>query len=659
MANNFLTTDALLNAITFHSIDTGNGIQLSQVVLSDVTGTPLSSTNKLIVDNSGVVQPISASALPLPVGASTSVKQPALGVAGTPSVDVLTVQGVTNMTPLLVTLTNGSIGGSVTFPTGSAGTANASALTIQGIANMTPIRIDGTATVQPVSAASLPLPTGASTAAKQPALGVAGTPSADILTVQGATNMTALKVDGSAVVQPVSLATVGISGTLPAFAAIPTVNLGTIGGAATGALQSAGNTILSGILTAIGSQRSETLWTDNTTAVYIRNDASGTISWTDVTGAFVSPPGTGSRPLVSGGSSSITVDRTSFQATSALVNAYAVGDLIDHLVTSDPTVGTILGHYWINVTQETKLLAAPVAATISPIPVGQSTAANQAVQITSLAAIASSVALSSTAALQTTGNTSLAQIVTGQTSALTANGTALALLHTDLTGTIKTAPQSNAPRVSATGSLANPGDTIQLAVDGMNTVIVQITAGSWIGTLSFLASVDNAATWFAINMDPFNGGKPVPSATVGGQWTLACGGLTHLRVLATSLINAVAPIVIAASTGIKAVRVGVATGNPVPTISSGSTGTDYSVNPATIPMSGLALLITIPVNLLRYGFGIQNQAATQMQIVRDDGAGANQTTILLPAGNTYTSSAFKGRIRIYGAAGSQVSAYED
>lgn len=57
---------------------------------------------------------------------------------------------------------------------------------------------------QPVSAASLPLPSGAATAAKQPALGTAGTASADVLTVQGVTSMTALKVDGSAVTQPVS-----------------------------------------------------------------------------------------------------------------------------------------------------------------------------------------------------------------------------------------------------------------------------------------------------------------------------------------------------------------------------------------------------------------------------------------------------------------------
>lgn len=40
----------------------------------------------------------------LPTGASTSAKQPALGTAGTASTDVITVQGIASMTPILATL---------------------------------------------------------------------------------------------------------------------------------------------------------------------------------------------------------------------------------------------------------------------------------------------------------------------------------------------------------------------------------------------------------------------------------------------------------------------------------------------------------------------------------------------------------------------------
>lgn len=226
------------------------------VNLRSAGGTELATAGApLRVDPTGTTtQPISAAALPLPAGAATSAKQPALGTAGSPSADVLTVQGVTSMTPLK---TDGS---GVTQPISGTITANA-----------------GTGTFA-ISASSLPLPTGAATSAlqttgnasiasidtKTPALvsgrvpvdgsgvtqpisgtvtaneggapwtvtgtGTAGSAATGVLTVQGIASMTALKVDGSAVTQPVSAAS------LP----LPT-------GAATSALQTTGNTSLGSI----------------------------------------------------------------------------------------------------------------------------------------------------------------------------------------------------------------------------------------------------------------------------------------------------------------------------------------------------------------------------------------------------------------------------
>lgn len=60
-------------------------------------------------------------------------------------------------------------------------------------------------------------------------------------------NVKATLQAGSAVIGSISNTSFGISGTLPAFADIPTFNLGTIGGAATAALQTTGNTSLSAI----------------------------------------------------------------------------------------------------------------------------------------------------------------------------------------------------------------------------------------------------------------------------------------------------------------------------------------------------------------------------------------------------------------------------
>lgn len=79
--------------------------------------------------------------------------------------------------------------------------------------NSTAVKVDGSAVTQPVSASSLPLPTGASTSAKQPALGTAGTASSDVLTVQGITSMTPLKTDGSGTTQPVSGSVTANAGT--------------------------------------------------------------------------------------------------------------------------------------------------------------------------------------------------------------------------------------------------------------------------------------------------------------------------------------------------------------------------------------------------------------------------------------------------------------
>lgn len=97
--------------------------------LSSIDGKlPALVSSRVPVDPSGVTSPVSVASLPLPSGAATAAKQPALGTAGTASADVLTVQGITSMTPL---------------------------------------KVDGSGVAQPISAASLPLPSGASTLAEQ------------------------------------------------------------------------------------------------------------------------------------------------------------------------------------------------------------------------------------------------------------------------------------------------------------------------------------------------------------------------------------------------------------------------------------------------------------------------------------------------------------
>jgi len=173
------------------------------------TKTPALVTGRVPVDGSGVTQPVSAAALPLPTGASTSAAQttgnnslssidgktPALGaalVAASVPVNIASNQTV----PVSVV--------SLPLPSGAATSANQST----EIASLASIDSKVTAcNTGAVVVASSALPTGAATSAKQPALGVAGTASSDVITVQGKAGMTPLDVTVGSIALPTGAST--------------------------------------------------------------------------------------------------------------------------------------------------------------------------------------------------------------------------------------------------------------------------------------------------------------------------------------------------------------------------------------------------------------------------------------------------------------------
>ncbi len=77
------------------SFASGAAISASPIQSQPVTGTFWQAT-----------QPISAATLPLSTGAATAVKQPALGTAGSPSADVISIQGEVGMIPVVSSLGN-------------------------------------------------------------------------------------------------------------------------------------------------------------------------------------------------------------------------------------------------------------------------------------------------------------------------------------------------------------------------------------------------------------------------------------------------------------------------------------------------------------------------------------------------------------------------
>lgn len=134
MANNIVVKDANGNDVTVQSTDNAS-VQLPahQIVSSDgANALDISVGGAAKVDGSAVTQPISGTVsisgsvtvsgtvaatqsgtwnitnisgtISLPTGAATAAKQPALGTAGSASSDVITVQGIGSMTPILTTL---------------------------------------------------------------------------------------------------------------------------------------------------------------------------------------------------------------------------------------------------------------------------------------------------------------------------------------------------------------------------------------------------------------------------------------------------------------------------------------------------------------------------------------------------------------------------
>jgi len=172
--------------------------------------------------------------------ASIDLKVPALGQAlAADSVPiVLTSSQLSTLTPLSSITATQTTGTNLhTVVDSGTITANAGTGTFAVDASGHTVPVSGTfwQATQPISAASLPLPTGAATSANQ----------STIITALGSP----FQFGGS-----IGNSSFGISGTLPSYAATPTFNLGTLNGAATASLQTTGNSSLSTIATNIPAQ---------------------------------------------------------------------------------------------------------------------------------------------------------------------------------------------------------------------------------------------------------------------------------------------------------------------------------------------------------------------------------------------------------------------
>lgn len=211
------------------NIGTTGGLGLD-TSLQTLIGKFTDTANGLKVEGSAVTQPVSASSLPLPTGAATdahltnvqsapgtsattaqTIQGSASGVpvpvsgtltttpSGTQNVNVTQVNGSTVSTAASGTQKVGIVGNTGSALDSAAGTSNGQVLSVQGNASGVAL---------PVSASSLPLPTGASTATNQTNVqSTPGTSAATAVTVQGSSSGVALPVSASSLPLPIGAAT--------------------------------------------------------------------------------------------------------------------------------------------------------------------------------------------------------------------------------------------------------------------------------------------------------------------------------------------------------------------------------------------------------------------------------------------------------------------
>lgn len=143
-------------AATSAKQDTGNTSLASIDTKTPALGQALAAASAPVILPSATITTLTPPAAI--TGFATAVKQPALGTAGTPSADVITVQGSASGTAIPVSIASipsHAVTNAGTFATQSA---QSGTWTVQpgNTANTTAWKVDGSAVTQPVSIASVP-----------------------------------------------------------------------------------------------------------------------------------------------------------------------------------------------------------------------------------------------------------------------------------------------------------------------------------------------------------------------------------------------------------------------------------------------------------------------------------------------------------------------
>jgi hypothetical protein len=386
----------------------------------NLQGLKVNSSQALTVDGSSVTQPVSATSLPLPAGASTSALQSSLITAlGSPF----------------------QAGGSIGNTSFACTQASGSSLHVDVDNFPSSQAVTGTfwQTTQPVSAASLPLPTGASTSALQ----TTGNTTLSTISGQLPTTLGAKTTTNSIAVNIASDQTVPVSGTITTS---PNVNMHDGSGTAINSTSNALNVSVENASIPVTGTFFQATQPVSASALPLPTGASTSALQTTGNTLLTTVNTTLGSPFQAGGS----IANTTFASTQS--GAWSTGRTWSLLNSTDS----------VNAVQSGTWNLGNISGTIS-LPTG-----------------------ASTSALQTTGNTTLSSIEAGIPAGLgsTVSANSMPVVIASDQSTINTAPTGNTVTASLTGS-----STSNITTTGYGTIRIDIE-GSWTGQINFFQSTD-------------------------------------------------------------------------------------------------------------------------------------------------------------------------
>jgi hypothetical protein len=557
------------STITLGSKTSANSLPV--VVASDQAALPVTGTFFQ------TTQPVSASTLPLPTGASTSAKQPALGVAGTASTDVITVQGIASGTPQPISGTvsvTGTVPVSGTFFQTTQPVSGSVTATVSGT-----VPVSGTfyQTTQPVS--------GTFYQATQPVSGtvaISGT-LADNLTQVGGTSITlGSKVSASSL--PVVIASdqgaVPISGT---------ITVGTLP-----ALPSGSNTIGS-VTQATGSNLHTVVDSGTITTVSAVTAITNALpSGTNSIGAVTQATGTNLHTVVDSG----TI--TTVSAVTAITNALPSGtNTLGSVKVTDgtnlmPTGDAVARAIFVKNTDGTNIASVKAASTL---PLATDTA------------LVVAISPNQTGMLAVT-TTDSDQLISGSITTQNLNPTSGAATAASTVACLQMGGDASAG-IQVTGTYTG-ALTPQVSVDGSNWVAMSATALLNINTNVFSATIASAAV---------------------GIYQVDVAGFKLFRITALAAVTGTAVVTIEISSGGSMFALDA----PIPT------GTNSIGNLGTVATVSTVTAVTTVATVTNITNAVQQAPSTTGGLSSTtliSAASTNATSVKASAGQLYAIQAF-------------------